>query len=140
MVRLDLLLVDNKLWHDDVPRIMQGAVRCRSRGAWATTIANAWGTLAIEKFARAFESLPVTGTTTASLAAASQQVSIGRTIPTAATLSFAWPPAQSDLHVDHAGSGNPWARFARARRFRSSAVFERLHDHENRSAPVDTHA
>ena len=24
MLRLDLLLVDNKLWHDEVPRVMQG--------------------------------------------------------------------------------------------------------------------
>ncbi|HEY2524734.1 MAG TPA: hypothetical protein VGI29_06725, partial [Candidatus Binataceae bacterium] len=109
MLRLDLLLVDNGLWHDDVPRVMQGAVRLQSRGAWTTTLANAWGTLAVEKFARAFESVPVKGTTTASLAAASKQLD-WTSDPHGGDLSLAWPPAQSDLRVDHSGSGNPWVQ------------------------------
>jgi hypothetical protein len=109
MLRLDLLLVDNKLWHDDVPRVMQGAVKMQSRGAWPTTLANAWGTLAVEKFARAFESVPVKGTTTASLAAASQQMDWAHD-PGGKTLSFAWPPARTDLKIDHTGSGNPWVQ------------------------------
>ena len=109
MLRLDLLLVDNKLWRDEVPRVMQGAVRLQSRGAWPTTIANAWGTLAVEKFARAFESVPVKGTTTASLAASSQKFDWAHH-PSGGNLSLAWPPAQADLHVDHNGSGNPWVQ------------------------------
>ena len=109
MLRLDLLLVDNGLWHDEVPRVMQGAVRLQSHGAWTTTLANAWGTLAVEKFARAFESVPVKGTTTASLAAASKQLDWTRD-PHGGDLSLAWPPAQSDLRVDHSGSGNPWVQ------------------------------
>ena len=109
MLRLDLLLVDNNLWHDDVPRVMQGAVRLQSRGAWTTTLANAWGTLAVEKFARAFESVPVKGTTTASLAAAAQKLNWAHD-PKGGNLSLAWPPAQADLHVDHNGSGNPWVQ------------------------------
>ena len=109
MLRLDLLLVDNGLWHDDVPRVMQGAVRMQSRGAWPTTLANAWGTLAVEKFARAFESVPVKGTTTASLAAVSQKLDWTHD-PRGGNLSFAWPPAQADLRVDHNGSGNPWVQ------------------------------
>jgi hypothetical protein len=109
MLRLDVLLVDNSLWHDDVPRVMQGAVRLQSRGAWATTLANAWGTLAVEKFARAFESVPVTGTTTASLAAAAQKLDWAHD-PKGGTVSLAWPPAQADLDIDHNGSGNPWVQ------------------------------
>jgi hypothetical protein len=109
ILRLDLLLVDNKLWHDDVPRVMQGAVRMQSRGAWPTTLANAWGTLAVEKFARAFESVPVKGTTTASLAAASQEMNWTHD-PSGGNLSFAWPPAPADLHIDHGGTGNPWVQ------------------------------
>ncbi len=109
MLRLDLLLVDNKLWHDEVPRVMQGAVRLQSRGAWTTTLANAWGTLAVEKFARAFESVPVKGTTTASLAAASQKLDWAHD-PSGGDLNLPWPPAQTDLRVDHNGSGNPWVQ------------------------------
>jgi uncharacterized protein YfaS (alpha-2-macroglobulin family) len=109
ILRLDLLLVDNDLWHDEVPRVMQGAVRRQSRGAWPTTVANAWGTLAVEKFARAFESVPVKGTTTASLAAASQKLDWAHD-PRGGNLSLPWPPTQADLRVDHNGSGNPWVQ------------------------------
>ncbi|MGH7914329.1 MAG: alpha-2-macroglobulin family protein, partial [Candidatus Binataceae bacterium] len=109
MLRLDLLLVNNHLWHDDVPRVMQGAIRMQSRGAWPTTLANAWGTLAVEKFARAFESVPITGRTTASLATASQQLDWAHD-PSGGNLRLAWPPAQADLHIDHKGDGNPWVQ------------------------------
>ena len=109
MLRLDLLLIDNQLWHDEVPRVMQGAVRLQSRGAWQTTIANAWGTLAVEKFARAFESVPVKGTTTASLAAVSQKLNWAHD-PSGRNLILRWPPRQADLHVEHSGSGDPWVQ------------------------------
>jgi alpha-2-macroglobulin len=109
MLRLDLLLIDNQLWHDEVPRVMQGAVRLQSRGAWQTTIANAWGTLAVEKFARAFESVPVKGTTTASLAAVSQKLDWAHD-PSGGNLILRWPPKQADLHVEHSGSGDPWVQ------------------------------
>lgn len=109
MLRLSLLLIDNGLWHDDTPRVIQGAIRMQSRGAWPTTLANAWGTLAVEKFAHAFEAVPVKGTTTASLKGTSQQLDWSHD-PGGATLTFAWPPAQADLHVDHNGAGNPWVQ------------------------------
>jgi len=62
MVRLALLLLDNKLWHDEMPLVMRGALALQTRGAWTETITNAWGTLATQKSARAFESTPVAGT------------------------------------------------------------------------------
>jgi len=107
MLRLDLVLVNNGLWHDETPRVMQGSMRLQSHGAWSTTVANAWGTLAVQKFAHTFESVPVTGTTSASLAAAAAKFDWSHT-PNGGTLNLPWPPAQSDLHVDHRGGGNPW--------------------------------
>ena len=76
-VRLVLLLLDNGLWRDDLPKVMSGAIAMQSRGAWATTPSNAWGTLAVNKFARTFEATPVRGTTTASLESASQKARLG---------------------------------------------------------------
>ncbi len=72
MVRLVLLLLDNNQWRDDLPKVMTGAIAMQARGAWPTTISNAWGTLAVDKFARTFESTPVRGTTTVSLPPAEQ--------------------------------------------------------------------
>jgi len=62
-VRALLELMDRPDWRDDVPRLVRGAIGRQQRGHWNTTVANAWGTLAMEKFSAAFESTPVTGTT-----------------------------------------------------------------------------
>ena len=62
-VRLLLELLDRPAWREDMPRLVRGALGRQQRGHWNTTVANAWGTLAMEKFSAAFESTPVTGTT-----------------------------------------------------------------------------
>jgi len=108
MARLTLLLLDNKLWNDDISRVTSGMFGMQIRGKWETTVANAWGTLATEKFAAAFESQPVTGQTTATLNAA-KQVLAWQQNPGGGQLDLAWPAAQSDLHLEHSGTGDPWA-------------------------------
>src|SRR5260370_801033 len=107
MVRLALLLLDNKLWHDEMPLVMRGALALQTRGAWPETITNAWGTLATQKFARAFESTPVAGITIASLQTALQELDWVHA-PKGGTLAFDWPAAQTGLKIDHSGAGNPW--------------------------------
>ncbi|HSU90396.1 MAG TPA: alpha-2-macroglobulin family protein, partial [Sporolactobacillaceae bacterium] len=107
MVRLALLMLDNKLWHEDLPLLMRGALALQTRGAWTETITNAWGTLATQKFAREFESTPVSGITIASLQTASRKLDWAHA-PKGANLAFDWPAAQADLKIDHSGAGNPW--------------------------------
>jgi alpha-2-macroglobulin len=48
-------------------RVASGLLARQERGAWSTTTANLWASLAVEKFSRKFESTPVTGQTSASL-------------------------------------------------------------------------
>jgi uncharacterized protein YfaS (alpha-2-macroglobulin family) len=109
MVRLALLLLDNNLWHDDLPMVMRGALALQMRGAWTETITNAWGTLAVRKFAANFESTPVAGITSASLRAATQKLNWAND-PKGGNLAFDWPANQADLKIDHSGSGHPWAQ------------------------------
>jgi hypothetical protein len=109
MVRLALLLLDNNLWHDDLPLVMRGALALQMHGAWTETITNAWGTLAVRKFATAFESTPVAGITSASIQAATQKLNWASD-PKGGNLAFDWPPTESDLKIDHSGSGHPWAQ------------------------------
>ncbi|HEV2169519.1 MAG TPA: alpha-2-macroglobulin family protein, partial [Candidatus Binatus sp.] len=109
MVRLTLLLLDHNLWHDDLPLVMRGAIALQTRGAWAETITNAWGTLAVKKFASAFESTPIAGVTNASVQAQTQNLNWTRD-PKGGTLALGWPPSESDLKIDHSGSGAPWAQ------------------------------
>ncbi len=106
-VRLILQLLEAGLWQEDLPRLMRGALARQQRGAWDLTVANAWGTLAVTKFSRAFEGTPVTGTTTATLAGAAQEVAWAQA-PTGKTLVFPWPAIRGELAVEHVGNGHPW--------------------------------
>jgi uncharacterized protein YfaS (alpha-2-macroglobulin family) len=107
--RLLLAVADAPEWQDDLPRLAQGALARMQRGHWNTTPANAWGALALDRFARRFEAVPLTGTTTASLGAeryahtwegARAAETSGRTFP--------WPAAPEDLALRHDGAGAPW--------------------------------
>ena len=107
-LRLILHLLEAGQWPQDLPRLVRGAIARQRRGAWDLTLANAWGALAVEKFANAFERIPVGGATSASLAGASQRLEWAQT-PTGGTLSLPWPARGSeDLRVTHEGTGNPW--------------------------------
>jgi hypothetical protein len=71
-VRLALSVLEIPNWKADISRIVRGALARQRRGRWDTTVANAWGVLAMEKFSQLYEKTPITGTSTASLANASQ--------------------------------------------------------------------
>ena len=71
-VRVILSLLHSEKWKEDMPRMVQGALARQIRGRWDLTVANAWGVLAMEKFSKAFEAVPVTGSTRTSLSTQSQ--------------------------------------------------------------------
>jgi uncharacterized protein YfaS (alpha-2-macroglobulin family) len=105
--RLLLHLLETGEWRDDVPRLVRGALQRQKAGAWDLTTANAWGVLAIERFARTFERVPVTGASTASLAGTALRHDWAGA-PRGDTLRFPWPAGRADVVVDHAGTGHPW--------------------------------
>ncbi len=108
-VRLVLALLEHDVWRDELPRLVTGALGRQQKGAWSTTVANAWGTLAIDRFAQAFETTPVTGTTTATLAGEARTVDWS-TSAAGTSVSLPWPSAGSaDLTLMQEGSGRPWA-------------------------------
>jgi hypothetical protein len=100
-------LLDNDLWREDLPRMVRGSLGRQHRGHWNTTVANAWGVLAMEKFSSQFETEAVSGRTTAALPAASPSLDWSAT-PAGGTLSHNWPAARENLRVTHSGSGKPW--------------------------------
>jgi uncharacterized protein YfaS (alpha-2-macroglobulin family) len=106
-VRLILHLLETREWREDLPRLMRGTLGRQRRGAWDLTLANAWGVLAVEKFARAFEAGPVGGTTSASLAGSTARMDWSHK-PKGDTLRLPWPAKREDLTVSHEGSGRPW--------------------------------
>jgi hypothetical protein len=115
--RLLLAVLEQPDWQADMGRLARGTMGRQQRGHWSTTIANAWGRLAISKFSARFESQPVSGTTSARLGKLTQQAAwtqasgagnkaAGASAP---AQQFAWPgAAAADLVLSHAGTGKPW--------------------------------
>ncbi|HMK55217.1 MAG TPA: alpha-2-macroglobulin family protein, partial [Dissulfurispiraceae bacterium] len=107
-VRSVLTLLDLENWNEDMPRLVKGAVGRQHKGRWNTTVANAWGVLALEKFSRKFESVPVAGKTTAALDEKEIYLDWSAS-PKGGDMMFGWPKDRASLGITHQGSGRPWA-------------------------------
>ncbi|WP_240702156.1 alpha-2-macroglobulin family protein [Trinickia terrae] len=125
--RMALAFVDNPGWKDEMPRLVAGMLALQRNGAWQTTTANVYGSLAVERFSRAFESAPVTGQTKIQLDGATRTIGWGAAAASAASSVAAspvtrtvnvrsellpWPAAQNaatPLTLTQEGTGKPWA-------------------------------
>ena len=105
--RMLLAALDQKSWRDDIPRLVRGALSRQLRGHWNTTVANAWGVLAIEKFSAAFESTTVTGTSTVRYGADEHPI-IWPLSTASSQVELPWQEGTGTLQVTHAGTGAPW--------------------------------
>ncbi len=122
-------------WQDDIGRLVTGLLARQRGGAWSTTSANLWGTLALQDFSRRFESEKVTGSVRASLGEAQATLNWADVRPVkdegempevphafyygaapqpgqlaGNTLTLPWAPGagEATLTVMHEGSGAPW--------------------------------
>jgi uncharacterized protein YfaS (alpha-2-macroglobulin family) len=98
-------------WQDEGPRMMIGTAMRQRRGHWDTTPANAWGALAVRRFAALYPAQAIAGTTALSLG--------GRTVTRAWPLAadaraarFALPGTPSPLLLRQTGGAGPWASVA----------------------------
>jgi len=107
-IRVILSLLRSEQWREDMPRLVQGALARQKRGRWDLTLANAWGVLAMEKFSKAFESVPVTGSTRATLSRESFTTD-WNALPKGKTSLLSWPAKKEELSIRHQGTGKPWA-------------------------------
>ncbi len=103
-----LLLSHGTAFERDLPRLVKGALARQRQGSWSTTIANAWGRLALERFSARFEKEPVSGET--SLALDGQEERLAWPASAAPPLvRLPWPEGTAELRARHAGTGRPWA-------------------------------
>lgn len=109
-LRTLLAFMDEPKWRDDIPRLVRGAVARQHQGRWETTIANAWGVVAMERFTAKFESAPVTGTTRVEMAGTAKTADWGKESK-GRTLSFPWPEGVAKVSLRHEGGGKPWGTF-----------------------------
>ena len=105
--RLLLAMLDNPAWQADMGRLARGTLGRQRKGHWDTTVANAWGVLALDKFSRQFESVEVTGISSASLGNASKSIAFAADVGQGSVL-LPWPRGESDLQLEHVGKGKPW--------------------------------
>jgi uncharacterized protein YfaS (alpha-2-macroglobulin family) len=110
-------LIDRPDWKTDLPGMVRGLVGRQRAGRWDTTVANAWGVLAMERFGEVFEREAPGGTSTAVLAA-QRATHDWSAQPKGGSASFDWPrdagaagaaPTGATLALSHAGAGRPWA-------------------------------
>lgn len=107
-VKSILVLLQFPQWDQDMPKLVKGALGRQHRGAWSTTTANAWGVLAIGKFSRKFEAVPVSGTTSAVLEEKTKALDWGKSAD-GKSVMFHWPGDGKRLAIAHKGGGKPWA-------------------------------
>ncbi len=116
-VRMTIAVLDRKDWAEDVPRIVTGTLQRQQFGRWSTTVANAWGSVAMEAFSKKFESVPVRGVTRAGFGLPGATTAFDwAKIPVGGTMPLGWPAgfavngnkADANLQVDHDGTGKPW--------------------------------
>ncbi|MEP6608417.1 MAG: MG2 domain-containing protein [Burkholderiaceae bacterium] len=121
-VRALALLSDDPTFKDEMPRIARGALSRQQAGKWNTTLANAWGVLALRRFQSRFEGEPVAGRSMVSVgndphpldwkaaqSRATNDPTLGRPIGAGVDTQFAWPASVELLSIVHEGSGRPWA-------------------------------
>lgn len=108
VTRLILSVLNLPGWKEDMPRMVRGMMSRQRRGAWDLTTANAWGVLAVEKFAAEFEKSPVKGAAEAKLGPTTQTINWSDK-PAGDKIDFEWPAkGPGELSVEQKGSGKPW--------------------------------
>jgi uncharacterized protein YfaS (alpha-2-macroglobulin family) len=104
-----IAMADAPAWREDIPRLVSGSLQRMQRGHWNTTVANAWGVLAMARFSELFEKTAVTGSSTATLAGDAFEHAWK---PDDGITPFhkllAWPSSAETLKVTHTGEGQPW--------------------------------
>jgi uncharacterized protein YfaS (alpha-2-macroglobulin family) len=100
-------VLDDPAWRDDLPRMVVGSLGRQRNGAWLTTTANLWGSLALDKFSAKFESAKVAGRTSATLADKSAAIDWTKSAD-GGLVRLAWPAGPGTLNVTQDGSGKPW--------------------------------
>lgn len=106
-VRVLLTFLSSERWKDEMPKLVRGVLGRLKEGRWDTTVANAWGVLAMERFSETFEPTPVTGTT--SLVNDKANTIDWSQSPDGRNILLGWPNGQKKLTITHRGNGKPWA-------------------------------
>lgn len=99
-----LAVTGRRGWEQDAPKMMIGIALRQRQNHWDTTPSNAWGTVAVRRFAAAYPAAS-TGLTTARLGS----LVLTSPMPQATPIRFPLPAAPSKLFLTHSSAPGPWA-------------------------------
>lgn len=91
----------------ETARLVRGSLGRQVQGTWDSTMADAWGVVALGDFSKAFESTPVSGAVEATLTGVTRRLA-WRDAAQPAT-RFDWPAGAAGLRLRQDGPGRPWA-------------------------------
>jgi uncharacterized protein YfaS (alpha-2-macroglobulin family) len=106
LARLMIATMDLPAWKEDQPRLLRGLLMQQRHGAWATTVTNLWGGIALKHFGDRFETAPVSGQTVVAMAA--QQKALDWAASAPGPVQLDWPAEADTVHISQAGTGKPW--------------------------------
>lgn len=121
---LRLLADDSAFPAADAGRLARGALGRQQQGRWSTTVANAWGVLALRHFKSRYERDAVGGASSVKLGEQERRLTwsdavavagpgadptLGAPSGSGVTARFPWPAAATPLSMQHLGGGKPWA-------------------------------
>lgn len=101
------LLAMDPAFKADAGRLARGALARQQRGAWDSTMANAWGVLGFESYARAHEAVAVSGATQVTMGSEERQVDW--TDGEGGRITLPWMDGARQLSLGHQGEGAPYA-------------------------------
>jgi len=110
-LRALLALVDEPAWKERLPKLAAGVLARQQEGRWNTTTANAWGTLALERYQQRFEAVKPAGKSTVVLGKEGRLID-WTAFPKGATaflpLAAGLATPTTTLHIKHEGQGEPY--------------------------------
>jgi len=106
-LRALLALVDEPAWKERLPKLAAGVLARQQDGRWNTTTANAWGTLALERYQQRFEAVKPGGKSYVVLGKDGRLVDWSA-FPKGATAFLPLAAAPATLHIKHEGQGEPY--------------------------------
>lgn len=143
LAKLILTTAGQAEWQQDLPRLAQGLLSLQSKGAWRTTTGNLLGALAIEKFARHYESTPVSGQIQIRLASGgeAQKFDWASVAPKSGVRAHdfrqSWSKLTADtLIIQQQGAGRPWATVSSLAAVPATRPIMAGYDIERRVKPV----
>jgi uncharacterized protein YfaS (alpha-2-macroglobulin family) len=107
-VRGLLAVMDLPAWKERMPRLVTGALGRQQGNRWNTTTANAWGSLALERYSRLFEQVKPSGKSFAVLGQDGRVVD-WQAFPKGATAFLPLTAEPATLRLKHEGTGEPYA-------------------------------